>query len=150
MRYLNIHGACFKDKYYIMKFFCFLIMKCIYTLYPESWYKHIDYGIWGILGFVNIYLVVFVFLPILEILGSDVIQFFEEEKYNALWIAIPLFLLEAVYFFWDDRYERIYNEMEALPASVKKKKLYHFTIGFVLLTVSSVIFMYFFVPFGRW
>lgn len=133
-----------------MKYFIYIVVKIVRLINPESWKKYEANTIWWVLAIVNIYLILFLLLPVMYVLGPDLWDFIRINKYNGIWIILPLLIVQSLIFFWDDRYERIYNEMDGLPAPVKKKKLYYFTTGFVLLTVSSVIFMYFFVPFGRW
>jgi len=133
-----------------MKYICYFVVKSVYTLYPISWYKHLVQGIWGVLGIINIYLILFVFIPVIDIVSPKLEDYVLSNKYNSLWVIVPLILLQSIYFFWDDRYEKIYKEISELPATQRKKGLNKLLMFFIIYTLISITYMYLNFSFGRW
>lgn len=76
-----------------MKYFIYIVVKIVRLINPESWKKYEANTIWWVLAIVNIYLILFLLLPVMYVLEPDLWDFIRINKYNGIWIILPLLIV---------------------------------------------------------
>lgn len=134
----------------MIKYLTYCLVWFSRKIYGKSADKYQEHGIWAILFFFNGYIVLFFVFPVLNILSIDYNSILDENKYNALWILIPILLFEVIYLHWDDRYLAIYKEIDAMDVTERNKKITYILFGLIALTLLSIVYQYTYFSFGRW
>lgn len=132
-----------------LKSIIYIMVKIVNFIYDEQ-SKYKDYGLWVLIGFANLYLFIFIIDPMDDLLGGHLDALYEVNKNYERALFAVLFLIEAIYLFWDDRIEKIYEDFSSIKPERRRKILKRTGYTIALYTILAVIYMYHNFSYGRW
>lgn len=131
------------------------ILTYFIALYIETFFKgkrdsDKDTGVWGVLTILNVYIYIFIFLPLVDIFKLK--QYFEliVNFELIIFFAIAIYVIELFYFFWDTRWLKLYEEVKEWPKQKIIKQRNILLTLFIVITSLSIIYQYYNFSFGRW
>lgn len=133
-----------------MKILNYYIISFILKLHKNNPSDIKETAIWGILFFENAYLILIVGFPLVDIMEVEqYLRGWTDREISTL-LVIPLIIFDLFYFFWDERWLKLFEKVKEWPVK-KRKKQRNILIGLLLiLTVLSIVYQYYNFSFGRW
>lgn len=101
------------------------------------------------LSLVDIYLILFVFTPLIHLISSSFYDLITDDKHNLL-IFISVIIAPQVYFFKIKRISAYYEEVKSFDAQKRRKLYENLLILFIAITFLSCVYQYNYFSFGRW
>lgn len=133
-----------------MKIIGYYFAKLVLKLHGKNSDYHQEVSLWALICFKLIYICLIIIFPIYYKISEIFDLSFLNSKKEIFFCVLPIIIVDYFYFFWDGRWKKKYEEVKQW--NPKRRKIHRNNLILIvsIITIGSIIFQYYTIPFGRW
>lgn len=132
-----------------MKIIGYYFAKWVMNRHGDKSDYHQEVALWSLICLKNLYIAIFIIIPVIHLFNIDGLEYWSSKEKSLLY-GIPLFLIDYFYFFWNGRWEKIYEEVKQWNSKRRKFHRNNLILVISITAIISTIYQYYNFSFGRW